>query len=297
MDGKTVIITGSNSGVGKHTAIELAKRGAHVILACRDRKRTEKALQEICKLSGSNNVEIEIVDLASLRSIQECAKRLCGRLSKLDVLINNAGVMMTSEKSADGYEIHFAVNHLGHFLLTNLLLDLMKNAPSARIINVSSISHAFLNITMNWDDINFTKPYWKFNAYSHSKLANILFTNELARRLQNTNITTNSLHPGLVRTEVIRNILGHYQIILNTLILLLTPIWYCLIKSPEQGAQTSIYLASDRRLDHVTGKYFKECKECSSSKTSLDQQAAKRLWKLSEEMTHLDDALKHVRNN
>ncbi|CAF1333800.1 unnamed protein product [Adineta steineri] len=297
MDGKTVIITGSNSGVGKHTAIELAKRGAHIILACRDRKRTEKALKEICKLSGSNNVEIEIVDLASLKSIQECAKRLCRRLSKLDVLINNAGVMMTSEKSADGYEIHFAVNHLGHFLLTNLLLDLMKNAPSARIINVSSISHAFLNITMNWDDINFIKPYWKFNAYSHSKLANILFTNELARRLQNTNITANSLHPGLVRTEIIRNILGHYQIILNTLILLLTPIWYCLIKSPEQGAQTSIYLASDRRLNHVTGKYFKECKECSSSKTSLDQQAAKRLWKLSEEMTHLDDALKYVRNN
>ncbi|CAF1426223.1 unnamed protein product [Adineta steineri] len=297
MDGKTVIITGSNSGVGKYTAIELAKRGAHVILACRDRKRTEKALKEICKLSGSNNVEIEIVDLASLKSIQECAKRLRGRLSKLDVLINNAGVMMASEKSVDGYEIHFAVNHLGHFLFTNLLLDLMKNASSARIINVSSISHAFLNITINWDDINFTKPYWKFNAYSHSKLANILFTNELARRLQNTNITTNSLHPGLVRTEVIRNILGHYQIILNTLILLLTPIWYCLIKSPEQGAQTSIYLASDRRLNHVTRKYFKECKECTSSKTSLDQQAAKRLWKLSEEMTHLDDALKYVRNN
>ncbi|CAF0998162.1 unnamed protein product [Adineta steineri] len=297
MDGKTVIITGSNSGVGKYTAIELAKRGAHIILACRDRKRTEEALKEICKLSGSNNVEIEIVDLASLKSIEECAKRLCGRLSKLDVLINNAGVMMASEKSVDGYEIHFAVNHLGHFLLTNLLLDLMKKAPSARIINVSSVNHAFLNITINWDDINFTKPYWKINAYSHSKLANILFTNELARRLQDTNITANSLHPGVVRTEVIRNILGHYQIILNTILLLITPLWCCFTKSPEQGAQTSIYLASDRRLNHVTGKYFKECKEYSSSKTSLDQQAAKRLWKLSEEMTHLDDALKYVRNN
>ncbi|CAF0830986.1 unnamed protein product [Adineta steineri] len=317
MDGKTVIITGSNSGVGKYTAIELAKRGAHIILACRDRKRTEEALKEICKLSGSNNVEIEIVDLASLKSIEECAKRLCGRLSKLDVLINNAGVMMASEKSVDGYEIHFAVNHLGHFLLTNLLLDLMKKAPSARIINVSSVNHAylmkkapsariinvssvnhaFLNITINWDDINFTKPYWKINAYSHSKLANILFTNELARRLQDTNITANSLHPGVVRTEVIRNILGHYQIILNTILLLITPLWCCFTKSPEQGAQTSIYLASDRRLNHVTGKYFKECKEYPSSKTSLDQQAAKRLWKLSEEMTHLDDALKYVRNN
>ncbi|CAF0941171.1 unnamed protein product [Adineta steineri] len=297
MDGKTVIITGSNSGVGKYTAIELAKRGAHIMLACRDRKRTEEALKEICKLSGSNNVEIEIVDLASLKSIEECAKRLCGRLSKLDVLINNAGVMMASEKSVDGYEIHFAVNHLGHFLLTNLLLDLMKKAPSARIINVSSVNHAFLNITINWDDINFTKPYWKINAYSHSKLANILFTNELARRLQDTNITANSLHPGVVRTEVIRNILGHYQIILNTILLLITPLWCCFTKSPEQGAQTSIYLASDRRLNHVTGKYFKECKEYPSSKTSLDQQAAKRLWKLSEEMTHLDDALKYVRNN
>ncbi|CAF3799360.1 unnamed protein product [Adineta steineri] len=298
MDGKTVMITGSNTGVGKYTAIELAKRGAHVILACRDRKRTEEALKEICKLSGSNNVEIEIIDLASLKSVQECAKRLCGRLSKLDVLINNAGVMMASEKSGDGYEIHFAVNHLGHFLLTNLLLDLMKNAPSARVINVSSTSHAFLNITMNWDDINFTKPYWRLNAYSHSKLANILFTKELSRKLQNTNITANSLHPGCVQTEIARNILGgHYQIILNTFMLLLTPISYYLTKTPEQGAQTSIYLASDRRLNHVTGKYFKDCKECSSSKTSLDQQAAKRLWKLSEEMTHLDDALKYVQNN
>ncbi|CAF0764833.1 unnamed protein product [Adineta steineri] len=207
-------------------------------------------------------------------------------------------VMMASEKSVDGYEIHFAVNHLGHFLLTNLLLDLMKNAPSARVINVSSTSHAFLNITMNWDDINFTKPYWRINAYSHSKLANILFTNELARKLQNTNITANSLHPGCVQTEIARNILGgHYQIILNTLVLILTSISYYLTKTPEQGAQTSIYLASDRRLDHVTGKYFKDCKKCSSSKTSLDQQAAKRLWKLSEEMTHLDDALKYVQNN
>ncbi|UJR20954.1 hypothetical protein I4U23_024061 [Adineta vaga] len=297
MDGKTVVITGSNTGVGKYTAIELAKRGAHVILACRDRKRTEEALKEICKLSGSDRVEMEMLDLSSLKSVRECAKRLYKKLTKLDVLINNAGVMMASGKSADGYEIHFAVNHLGHFLLTNLLLDLMKKAPSARIITVSSVNHAFWNLKINWDDINFTKPYWKMNAYSHSKLANVLFTNELARRLKDTNITANSLHPGVVRTEVTRNILGRYQIVLDSIILLITPVWWCLTKSPEQGAQTSIYLATDRQLEHVTGKYFSECQERSSSKTSLDQQIAERLWKLSEDMTNLNDALKDISNN
>ncbi|CAF0849538.1 unnamed protein product [Adineta ricciae] len=297
MDGKTVVITGSNTGIGKYAAVELARRGAHVILACRDRKRTEEALRDIRRLSGSEKVEMEMLDLASLQSVRECAKRLRDRLTKLDVLINNAGVMMASGKSVDGYEIHFAVNHLGHFLLTNLLLDLMKKAPSARIINVSSINHAFWGLQINWDDINFTKPYWRMNAYSHSKLANVLFTNELARRLQDTNITANSLHPGVVRTEVTRSILGNYQSILDGIILLITPIWYCLTKTPEQGAQTSIYLATDRQLDHVTGKYFSECKECPSSKTSQDRQSAERLWKLSEEMTNLRDALKEIRNN
>ncbi|CAF2404068.1 unnamed protein product [Rotaria sp. Silwood2] len=296
MDGKTVVITGSNTGIGKYTAIELARRGAHVILACRDRDRAQDALKDIRRISGNNNVEIEMLDLASLKSVRECAKQLRGRLIKLDVLINNAGVMMTTGKSVDGYEIHFASNHLGHFLLTNLLLDLMKKAPSARVINVSSINHAFLNCTINWDDINFEKPHWGINAYSHSKLANILFTNELARRLKGTNITANSLHPGVARSEVIRYMCGRYQIILNFLLVLLTPIWWCFTKNLEQSAQTSIYLACDRHLENVTGKYFSDCKERQSSKISRDEQSAERLWKLSAEMTQLNDALKEVRD-
>jgi NAD(P)-dependent dehydrogenase (short-subunit alcohol dehydrogenase family) len=293
MDGKTVIITGSNTGIGKYTAIELARRGAHVILACRDRKRAEEALKDICRLSGNKNVELEMLDLASLKSVRECSKRLRRRLTKLDVLINNAGVLMATGRSVDGYEIHFAVNHLGHFLLTNLLLDLMKKAPSARIINISSINHT-LPSTINWDDINFEKPFWRISAYSHSKLANILFTNELARRLKGTNITANSLHPGVCRTEVTRYIMGRYQIILKSILLLIMPIWWCLTKSLEDSAQTPIYLASDRHLEHVTGKYFCDCKERLSSKASRDQQSGERLWKLSEEMTQLNDALKEL---
>ncbi|CAF4962011.1 unnamed protein product, partial [Rotaria socialis] len=186
MDDKIVVITGSNTGIGKHTAIELAKRGARIILACRSRQRAEEARQEIISKSNNNQIDIEIIDTSSLQSVRECAARLRKSLPRIDVLINNAGMLTQSkEKSVDGYEIHLATNHLGHFLFTNLLLDLLEKAPSARVINVSALAHAFFNCHIHWDDINLEKtPCSAFYAYSCSKFANVMFTNELAKRLK-----------------------------------------------------------------------------------------------------------------
>ncbi|CAF4852655.1 unnamed protein product [Rotaria sp. Silwood1] len=295
MDNKIVVITGSNTGIGKSTAIELAKRGAHIILACRNRQRAEQAKQEIQIKSNNNQIDIEIIDTSSLQSVRECANRLRKRLSRIDVLINNAGVLTRSkEKSIDGYEIHFATNYLGHFLLTNLLLDLLKKAPSARIINVAALAHTFLNCQIHWDDINLEKKtYLTFYAYAHSKLANIMFTNELAKRLKGTNITTNSLHPGVVHTELIRYLGGRYENILRILAPFIKAILWFFLKNPEEGAQTTIYLASDIHLNNVTGKYFSDCIEVQPSKTALNEEDNRHLWLLSEQMTKLNDSLKN----
>ncbi|CAF1019489.1 unnamed protein product [Rotaria sordida] len=295
MDDKIVVITGSNTGIGKSTAIELAKRGARIILACRNQQRAEEAKQEIQIKSNNNQIEIEILDTSSLQSVRECATRLRKHLPRIDVLINNAGVLTQSnEKSIDGFEIHFATNYLGHFLLTNLLLDLLKKAPSARIINVAALAHQFFNCQIHWDDINLEKTSYKaFYAYARSKLANIMFTNELAKRLKGTNITANSLHPGLVHTEFIRYAGSRYEKILYIIEQLITPILWIFIKSSEEGAQTTIYLASDIHLDNVSGKYFSDCIEIQPSKMTLNEEDNRRLWSLSEKMTKLDDSLKN----
>ncbi|CAF2865399.1 unnamed protein product [Rotaria sp. Silwood2] len=285
MDDKIVVITGSNTGIGKYTAIELAKRGAHIILACRNRQRAQEAKQEIQTKSNNNQIDIEIIDTSSLQSVRECATRLRKRLPRIDVLINNAGVLTRSkEKSIDGYEIHFATNYLGHFLLTNLLLDLLKKAPSARIINLAALAHKFMNCHMHWNDINLEKTsYVAFYAYARSKLANIMFTNELAKRLK-----------GVVHTELVRSIGGRYENIFNIVEKLITPILWFFLKSSEEGAQTTIYLASDIHLDNVTGKYFSDCIEVQPSETTLNKEDNQYLWLLSEQMTKLDDSLKNI---
>ncbi|CAF1924051.1 unnamed protein product [Rotaria magnacalcarata] len=294
MDDKIVVITGSNTGIGKHTAIELAKRGARIILACRSRQRAEEARQEIISKSNNNRIDIEIIDTSSLQSVRECATRLRKSLPRIDVLINNAGMLTQSkEKSIDGYEIHLATNHLGHFLFTNLLLDLLKKAPSARVINVSALAHALFNCHIHWDDINLEKtPCSAFYAYSCSKFANVMFTNELAKRLKGTHITTNSLHPGIVHTEFGRYYGGRYQIIFELFHQLLSPLLWFFLKSSEEGAQTTIYLASDIHLDNVTGKYFSDCLEVQPSPLTLNEEDNQRFWLLSEQMTKLNDNFK-----
>ena len=205
LDGKTVIITGANTGIGLETAVDLAKRNARVILACRSVERGETAAVEVRKRSDNDNVVFVQLDLASLDSVRKFAAKILEEEPRIDILINNAGVLNnTYIKSADGYELTFAVNHLGHFLLTNLLLDRIKEAPSARIVNVSSMGHSMGKI--DFDDLNSERSYSRWRSYGTSKLANILFTRSLAKRLKGTRVTANVLHPGAINTELSRNL-------------------------------------------------------------------------------------------
>ena len=204
MDGKVVLVTGANTGIGKETALDLAKRGARVIMACRDLKKGETALNDIVEKTGSKNVVLKQLDLASLKSVRTFAEDINQNEPHLHVLINNAGVMMIPEltKTEDGFEMQMGVNHLGHFLLTNLVVDLLKKSTPSRIVVVSSVAHWLMTKEMKFDNINSEVSYDKGDAYGQSKLANVLFVRELATRLKETGVTANSLHPGAVSTEL-----------------------------------------------------------------------------------------------
>ena len=205
LDGKTVIITGANTGIGLETAVEMAKRNARVILACRSVERGEKAAVEVRKRSGNDNAVFVQLDLASLDSVRKFAAKILEEEPRIDILINNAAVALIPERklTQDGFEMQFGVNHLGHFLLTNLLLDRIKEAPSARIVNVSSMGHAVGKV--EFDNLNSERSYSAWNAYVNSKLVNILFNRSLAKRLKGTRVTANVLHPGAINTELARH--------------------------------------------------------------------------------------------
>lgn len=205
LNGKIVIITGANTGIGLETAVDMAQRGARVILACRSPERGEAAVQVVKERSKNEAVVFAQLDLASLQSVRDFATRILNQEPRIDILINNAGVMVPPyTKTEDGFELQFGVNHLAHFLLTNLLLDRIKEAPSARIVNVSSLAHHFGKI--NFDDLQSEKKYSRTGAYCQSKLANVLFTRSLAQSLKDTQVTTYSLHPGSIRTELARHV-------------------------------------------------------------------------------------------
>ncbi|XP_048772945.2 retinol dehydrogenase 12-like [Ostrea edulis] len=279
LNGKTVIITGANTGIGKETAINLAGRGARVIMACRNKSRGETALSDVRKKTGSKQVVLKMLDLASLESVRTFAEDVKKTESRLDILINNAGLMMCPHtKTADGFELQLGTNHLGHFLLTNLLLDKIEGSAPARIINLSSIAHMGCN-RINFDDINSEITYGKWQAYAQSKLANVLFTRELNKRLKGTGVAVNSVHPGMVITELFRYVSG-YSII--------WPFMIFLCKTTREGAQTSIYCAVDESIENVTGKYFSDCAIKEESKAAQDDEAAKRLWDVSVKMVGLD---------
>jgi len=275
MTGKVCVVTGANAGIGKETAIGLAKLGATVVMVCRDAGRAEKALREIKQKSGNDRVAMMICDLASQKSIRRFADEFRRQHDRLDVLVNNAGVFLRQRSlTEDGIESTFAINHLGYFLVTNLLLDLMKNSAPSRIVNVASTAHRYGKLDVNsWPT---GRDYSGFAAYANSKLANVLFTYELARRLEGTGVTANCLHPGAVASNLFRGLPG----LLEALIRLVTI-------SPERGARTSIYLASSPDVEGVSGKYFARRRPEKSSEASYDLEAARRLWEVSEELTRM----------
>ncbi|XP_050406436.1 retinol dehydrogenase 13-like [Patella vulgata] len=281
--GKTVIVTGANTGIGKETALELAKRGAKLILACRDMGRCEKARDEIINESANRNIHCRKLDLASMKSIREFAEKINKEEAHLDILINNAGIMKCPKMlTEEGFEMQLGVNHLGHFLLTNLLLDKLKESAPSRIINVSSLAHLWA--TVNFDDLNSEKKYDGGAAYGQSKLANILFTKELARKLKGTGVTVNALHPGVVDTELMRHIPLANSSISKFIFF---PISYTLFKTPKLGAQTTIHVALDPSIDDITGKYFSDCVEKDVTAEAENEEIARRLWLVSEKWTRL----------
>uniref|UniRef100_A0A8K9UP47 Retinol dehydrogenase 12 n=1 Tax=Oncorhynchus mykiss TaxID=8022 RepID=A0A8K9UP47_ONCMY len=255
LDGKTVLITGANTGIGKETALDLAKRGARIIMACRDMEKAEGALKEVIEGSGSQNVVIKKLDLSDTKSIRQFAETINkGERRQLNILINNAGVMVCPHgKTADGFEMQIGVNHMGHFLLTHLLVDLIKRSTPARIINVSSMAHSWG--TINLDDINSEKGYDKKKAYSQSKLANVLFTRSLAKKLQGLGLST-TLH---ATTGFLKG----------------------------TGVTTTIYCAVAPELETESGGYYSDCAPANCSSSASDDDTAQKLWELSCRMLSL----------
>lgn len=275
LDGKTVVITGANTGIGKETAIDLAKRGMRVIIACRDMEKADAALKEIKEVSGNQNVVCKKLDLADTNSIREFAQNITSEEKQLNILINNAGVMVCPyAKTADGFEMQIGVNHMGHFLLTFLLIDLLKRSAPARIVNVSSMAHKWG--TINLDDINSEKSYDKSKAYSQSKLANVLYTRHLAKKLQGTGVTTYVLHPGVVQTELWRHLNRPQQ----AAMWLIKPF----TKTSVEGAQTTIYCAVAPELEKESGNYYSDCAPAGCSSAAMDDDMAQRLWDLTCQM-------------
>ncbi len=277
MKGKNVIITGGNAGIGLATSIALAKQGANVYIVSRSKDKAEEAIKTIAVESGNKNAKYFVANLSSQKSIRKLASEIKNEMSIVDVLINNAGGTFSDfALNEDGLEMTIATNHFAYFLLTNLLLDLIKKSDSGRIVNVASGSH--YQGKMDFESFTKKKSYFIMKAYEQSKLANVLFTNELSERLIGTNITVNSLHPGFVKTQIGNKNATWYSGLFWSVATKLGAI------SVEDGAKTSVYLASSPQVKNVTGKYFDKCKEKEPASLALDKELGKQLWKISEEL-------------
>ncbi|XP_035529225.1 dehydrogenase/reductase SDR family member 13-like [Morone saxatilis] len=278
-DGKTAVITGANTGIGKTTAMDLARRGARVVLACRDRRRAEATVQEIIQETGNNQVIFMQLDLASLQSVRSFAENFLRSESRLDLLINNAG-LLNGGKTKDGFGMIFGVNHLGHFLLTMLLLDRLKASGSSRVVNVASKAYTmgkvdFNCLTTHRDLALGGSDYHLFQKYCHSKLCNVLFTYEFAKRLQGTEVTCYSLHPGYIKTEITRDFSFWSKIIGAPFLLFAT--------DAKSGAQTTLHCALEQGIEHLSGHYFTQCAPLVNIESKArDDATAKKLWELSE---------------
>lgn len=274
--GKTFVITGANTGIGKITATDLARRGARVILACRSLAKTQPVIDEIKRETRNDQIEFVALDLGDLASVRTAAAEIIAKNTPLHGLINNAGLVARGQ-TKDGFELTFGTNHIGHYLFTRLLLDRLKEAGTARIINVSSNSH-FRAKSIDWAaQTQPTKSVTAMGEYEVSKLANVLFTKELARRLEGTGITTYAVHPGVVATDVWRRIPPPFRWLVKRFML-----------TPEQGARSTIVAATDPALASHNGRYYTVGgKEKEPNKVSLDVELQKRLWDKSAEWTGL----------
>ena len=282
LDGKVAVITGANNGIGKETARDLVKRGAEVHVLCRDVERAEEMKRDIKNATG-REVFVHKIDLASLESVRECVKQLRKCLERIDILINNAGVATCPEwRTVEGSELQYGTNHVGHFLLTTELLPLLRKASKSRVVVVSSKAHKYGKI--HFDDLNWrTRPYEQFGAYSQSKLANVLFAKELARRETEleSGVSVYCLHPGTVKTEVGRHVKESSGFLMYSLLQI---VFHVFSKTPESGAQTSIYCAVEESLENETGKYYEDCKEAKPSKEANNVEDAKKLWEVTMDM-------------
>jgi len=282
MQGRICLITGGTNGIGKRTAQELARMGATVVIVGRSAQKTQRVVEEIRAASGSHAVDSLLADLSSQEEIRRLASEFKSKYSRLHVLLNNAGAIFLRRKlSVDGIEMTFALNHLAYFLLTNLLLDTVKASTPARIIDVASNAHTSGKI--EFDNLQGERKYGP-GAYGNSKLANILFTTELARRLEGTGVTVNALHPGFVATGIAKNN--------GTIMAALVSIFLPLVAvSPAKGAETPIYLATSPSIEGITGKYFFDSHVVQAAPQATDMVVARKLWEVSAEMVHLADGL------
>jgi len=276
MQGRVCIVTGASAGIGQATALGLARMGATVVLVCRNRERAEVARSLIRATTGNDAVDFVLADLSSQAEIRQLARDLLARYPQIQVLVNNAGVINRKrETTVDGIETVFAVNHLAYFLLTHLLLERLTISGSARIVNVASDAHRWGNL--DFDDLQNARKYRPFPVYGQSKLCNILFTRELARWVAGTGVTVNCLHPGGVATGLGWNN-GWWAVLIAKS---LRPFF----RTPEQGADTAIYLATSPEVEAVNGKYFYNRREIQPSPAAQDDAAAKQLWRISTELT------------
>src|SRR5262245_27280606 len=274
MAGRVCLVTGANSGIGKATALSLAKRGATVVMVCRNRDRGEVARADIVKQSGSASIDLRITDLSSQSAIHQLAEVVKATYPVLHVLINNAGLNLSRRTmTVDGIETTFAVNHLAPFLLSQLLLDALKAAAPARIINITS----GLLQPIAFDDLRREKRYRAMEVYAQSKMANLLFTYAFAQRIEGSGVTVNCVTPGLVRTNLGRDARGLFRLFLSVM----RPV----MKTPEQAAEAVLYLASSPAMAGVSGKCFAGTNETSPASTADDVAAAERLWRISVQLT------------
>jgi NAD(P)-dependent dehydrogenase (short-subunit alcohol dehydrogenase family) len=279
---ETYLITGATNGIGKAAALAIARQGGRVVIAGRNPQKTEAIAAELRQTSGNPAVDFLVADLTSLAEVRRLAAEFTARYERLDVLVNNAGAFfMRREETAEGMEMTFALNHMSYYLLTNLLLNMLKASAPARVVNVASAAESSARV--DWDDLQLRRRYRSFEAYALSKRFNLYFTYELARRLDGSGVTANAVHPGSVATGIWANPFGRFNGLAK-------PLTRLMMRSPEQGAETVIYLATSPEVERESGKYYVDRQPRFSSRASQDPEAARRAWQISAALCGLPDA-------